>query len=65
MQAGMIDFVNMADQKPGKPGLYLVIRNRFGVRWYELLMFDGRFWVTGMSDDRDAVIEKWCELEAL
>ena len=58
-----MEFISMKERRPDKKGTHLVVRNRFGLKWYEILKFDGKFWITGY--DPDAVIEKWCELENL
>lgn len=49
---------------PIRPGRYLVIRNnhRTGEAYPELISFDGRFWITGIHDDPEALIELWSEI---
>lgn len=58
-------FREMEREKPSDPGQYLVIRNRYGRKWYEILMWTGKFWVTGLHDDPDAMVEKWMKLRPL
>ena len=53
---------DMLESNPCDTGLYLVVRNRHGQRWFEILPWDGRFWVTGVNDDPDAMVEAWCQL---
>ena len=43
----------------------LVRRNRFGETWTEIICYDGKYWVTGLNDDPDAVIEAWIDLREL
>lgn len=59
-----MNFKDMMKESPTEAGRYLVIRNKYGVKWSEVLMFDGKFWVTGLYDDPKAFIVKWCKLEA-
>lgn len=51
------------DEFPEHEGAFLVRRNRFGVTWWEVLVWDGRHWVTSMKDDPDSMIEAWVDLE--
>ena len=53
---------DILDSKPDCPGPCLVIRNNHGEKWYEILNWDGRFWVTGWNDDPDAIVEAWEKL---
>lgn len=57
-----VGFKDMMKESPTEAGRYLVIRNKYGVKWSEVLMFDGKSFVTGPCDA--AFIVKWCKLEA-
>ena len=58
-----MSFKETLKEKPTEAGRYLVVRNKYGVKWTEVLMFDGKFWVMGPCDEASS-IEKWCKLEA-
>lgn len=48
---------------PKKEGVYLVQRNLHGQRFFELLQFDGSYWVTGLHDNPDSIIEFWTDTD--
>lgn len=50
---------DILESKPTEPGVYLVVRNRYGEKWFEILRFDGRYWITGLHDDPASKIEAW------
>lgn len=53
---------DMLESKPCDTGLYLVVRNLRGQKWFEILPWDGSFWVTSVNEDPATMVEAWVQL---
>lgn len=49
--------IQMNKGKPETECSCLVRRNLYGQIFYEILWFDGSYWVTGLHDNPDAMID--------
>ena len=59
---GMQYMAKMDEREPDSACTCLVQRNLHGRKYFEILNFDGDYWVTGLHDDPDSIIERWIDL---
>lgn len=59
---GMQYMAKTNERMPDSACTCLVQRNLHGRKYFEILNFDGKYWVTGLHDDSDSIIERWMDL---